>query len=966
MTLEPDAPGSDAASERHRRVAELFEQAVELPQDRWQSFVESACGQDLDLLRRVTALLEAERKAPESFMAQPALHMTAKQLVDKAALLTGTQLGNYLVGNQVGAGGMGTVYEARDIRLDRKVAIKVLPPAFVEDPDRVGRFRKEARAVSLLNHPNIVSIYDAELDRGRYYIATEFVEGKTLRQMVAEGPADPKQLIEIATQICSALAAAHEAGIVHRDIKPENIMVRPDGIVKVLDFGLAKLREPVSGESTPGLETRPGNIAGTLQYLAPEQVTGKPTGPRSDLFSLGVVLYELAAGVRPFRGATDGAIFAAILLEIPAFPMQLRPSIDRELDSLIMRAIEKDPDLRFQSASDMRAALRLLARGSLLSAGAPEKQQQPPHPTRLASKWKSPRVVALAAGGVAIGVLAAGLWLGWTGSRILRPALPVKFERLTDMPGEEIFPNLSSDGKQFFYSGSARGKWDIYLQRTGGANPVNLTESSKDDDTEPALSPAGDHIAFRSERDGGGLFVMEATGENLRRISSGGFLPAWSPDGKSIVYCNINFASPSSRMGPVSRLHIIDLATGAERRLETADAMQPNWSPHGYRIAYWGIRATDRLRDIFTASADSGAPVEVTNDAWVDWNPVWSPSGDYLYFISDRGGSMNLWRVAIDERTGKTRGDPEPVTVPTSSLYNLAFAADGRSFAYAEAHQRNILFSIGYDPVRQAVTGDPEIVGNGAHRVSVFSFSPDEQRIVHDEVGEVQEDLWIMNRDGSGRRRLMNDSFKDRSPAWSPTGDRIVFMSDRLGRYEEWTIRPDGSELRRLTNSTTLVQRPVWTPDGKQVLASRLLMSPELLDAAPPVPQPDRPSLPGLDAYPGALFSPFPARGSLLTAEWNTSEKGWELLFYDLSTGKAELPGIPGRRPAWMPQGQRQVLLGRGSKCMLYDLDTKRERELFSVAPNTLYEIHATGDGRRIYFSETIRDADLWLARMGK
>ena len=940
----------------YRRAGDLFEQLRELPENERRAALDAACAGNSGLRSQVLRLLEADTNAAgDSFLEHRAIEDAARLLQFSPAKspASGTVIGNYRLGPRIGAGGMGFVHEAQDLRLDRPVAIKLLPPPFGgEEAERIKRFQQEGRAISLLNHPNILSIYDADYDQGYYYIATELVEGKTLRELISSGPVDSKTLIEIASQIASALGAAHDSGIVHRDIKPENVMVRPDGIVKVLDFGLAKLAEPPGSNPDRKLDTRPGMVAGTLYYLSPEQAVGKPAGPRSDLFSLGVVMYEMATGVRPFQGSTDLAIFEAIVNRAPAPPSELRPAIDRGLQSIILCALEKDPDLRFQTAADFRASLKRLGRDSVVSATALVRQQ----PKRL-----QVRTVIL----VAAAVLAAASVAAWRFGAMAAPTpVPMKFERLTDMPGEEVFPNLSADGKQFFYSSAARGKWDIYLQRTGGTNPVNLTAASQDDDTEPALSPDGGHIAFRSERDGGGLFVMEATGENPRRIARRGYLPSWSPDGKAIVYSDINFISPSSRLGPVSRLHIVDLATGAERKLETADAIQPNWSPHGYRIAYWGISVTELQRDIFTVGADSGPPVPVTSDAAVDWNPVWSPSGDELYFISDRGGSMNLWRVRIDERSGRPRGDPEPVTAPTSSLYNLAFSASGRSFVYADAHQRNNLFSIEYDPLRQTVTGAPQLVGNGTHRVTVFSLSPDDRLIVHDEVGEVQEDLWIMNRDGTGRRRLTNDPFKDRSPSWSPSGDKIVFMSDRSGRYEEWSIRPDGSELRQLTNSASPVQRPVWTADGRKVLASRLGASPELVDALGPSPLPDQPSLPGLDAYPGALFSPFPSRGNLLTAEWNT-EKGWELLFYDILKGATELPGIPGRRPAWMPGG-RQVVFGRGSKCFLYDLDTKRERELFSVAPNTLYEIHATRDARRIYFSETIRDADLWLARMAR
>ena len=941
----------------HRRAAEIFDQAVDLPEERRQSFLDSACGADTELRKRVAALLAAEKRAPSGFLAQTAAQMTVNQIVEESASLAGSRLGPYVVGKAIGAGGMGTVYEAHDTRLDRKVALKILPPAFTGDPERVSRFRQEARAVSLLNHPNIVSIFDAELDSDRYFIATELVEGESLGQMAARGPLEPKRLLEIAVQICSALEAAHEAGIVHRDIKPDNVMVRPDGIVKVLDFGLAKLLEPAQ-RPVSDLRTRPGSIAGTVQYLSPEQVLGETVGPRSDIFSAGVVLYELAAGMRPFDGPTDGAIFTNIVNKPPVRPLEAGKAIDPELEAIILRALEKDPDLRFQTAADLRAALKRLLRNSTASM-----ERLAPEIARSAARSQRLPMAVIGWAAVAILVGAVGWWIGAASKR--PPMLPLHFQRITDAPGEESFPCLLPDGKQFIYASSARGKWDIYLQRTGGEKAINLTAESPADDTEPSLSADGRKIAFRSEREGGGLFVMEATGENPRRISQQGYLPAWAPDGKSIVYADNDFVVPSSRRGAASRLHILDLASGRQRQLATEDAIQPNWSPHGYRIAFWGLSADAGMeRDIFTVGTDSGGIVQVTKDPALDWNPVWSPSGDYLYFLSDRGGAMNLWRVRIDERSGKTRGEPEPVTTPAEAMAYLSFSADGRTFAYAEAWQRNNLFSVGYDAARQVITGEPVLVGSSAHNVTVFSLSPDDRRLVYDAVGDVQEDLWVMNSDGSGRRRLTDDPFKDRSPAWSPKGDEIVFMSDRSGQTDEWIIRPDGSGLMRLTAAPEPMQRPVWTADGKQVLASRVPGVASLVDPRPASPATNPPPLAGLANFSGAIFSPFPEHGGPVAGEW-VGEKGWELILYDLAKGVVTRPGVLGRRPAYMP-GDRQVIFGRGSKCLLYDLETHREKELFSVGTNTIYEIHSTHDGRRIFYTETIRDTDLWLGRMGK
>jgi len=947
--------------EKYGRAGELFDKLIGLPSPIQQEHLEIACGSDRELCDYVSGLLEAERRAPQSFLARPAVEDAANRIAEKVAsgpAVSGSQLGGYVVGAQIGSGGMGAVYEARDVRLERRVAIKILPPALAGDDDRIRRFRQEARVVSLLNHPNIVSIYDAELEQGRCYIATEFVEGQTLRQLVGRRPIDINLILDIAIQICSALGAAHQAGIVHRDIKPENVMLRSDGIVKVLDFGLAKLTDLVGGESmeerssvTETLRSRQGIIAGTAQYLSPEQLLGKPASPQSDIFSLGVTLYELATGIRPFDGPTDAAVIAAIVNQAPVHPSALRPSISRDLDGVIMRALEKDPELRFQTANDLRSTLKLLARGS-----QPGAIQAVPSATGTHS---SPDRLPYYAGWV-LAVMVATAAAAWFFLRPAPGALPHEFMRLTDSPGEKTHPNLTPDGNQFLYASAARGKWDIYLQRAGGSAVTNLTADSADDDSEPSLSRDGSRIAFRSERGGGGLFVMESTGENPVRISPRGHLPAWSPDRRSIVYCNDSFAIPSERGLPSSRLHIVDVATGVQRDLETGDAIQPNWSPHGYRIAYWGlIRGSQR--DIWTVGADGAKAVPVTDDPALDWNPVWSPDGQELYFISDRGGSMNLWRVAIDERTGRTRGSPEPVTVPASYIKFLSWSADGKKFIYAQAQRQVNLFFIEFDRTRMATVGDPEPAGMGTGNIANFSFSPDGAKIVYDTLGDPREDLWISNPNGSGRRRLVAGGL-NRTPEWSPDGQEIIFFSNRRGFYDLWSTHPDGSWLRQLTAVTEpkrQMQKSLWMDQGRRILAGRQTGGPSILDPHAASPAIDPPALPGFgsdDQY--LIFGP-PVNETLIGLIGDDA-----IARYSMVAGKLERLGITGGRPVWIPGTNRQFVYKRGGTCYLYDLDLRSEKRLFSVAPNTIYALRVDQSGRRIYFTQTIHDADVWMGQM--
>ncbi len=345
----------------HREAGDLFERLRQLPEEECAAALNQACAGRSELSDYVRQLLGADRAAAdESFLAQPAIATASWVTPPPPVNLPppGTVLGNYRLGARIGAGGMGVVFRGEDLRLDRPVAIKILSfTAGETGAEAVQRFAREARAASRLNHPNIVSIYDADFDPSCHCIATEFIEGQTLRQLLAAQPSglETPAILDIVAQTASALSAAHQAGIVHRDIKPENIMVRPDGFVKVLDFGLAKLHDPAgTADDAADLRTRHGNIAGTVHYLSPEQVLGKPADPRSDLFSLGVVAYELATGRRPFDGPSIGAVFNAILHDAPPGPSAVRPSLGTELDSLILRLLEKAPEDRIQSASELR------------------------------------------------------------------------------------------------------------------------------------------------------------------------------------------------------------------------------------------------------------------------------------------------------------------------------------------------------------------------------------------------------------------------------------------------------------------------------------------------------------------------------------------------------------------------------------------------------------------------------------
>ncbi|MGH9844169.1 MAG: protein kinase domain-containing protein, partial [Blastocatellia bacterium] len=696
-------------------------------------------------------------------------------------------------------------------------------------------------------------------------------------------------------------------------------------------------------------------------YMSPEQTLAQKIDQRTDIFSLGVMLYEMVTGQRPFQAGSNPAIYDAILHHTPVPVTELLPDLPKELQWVIDHTLEKDRELRCQTASDLKAALKTLKRDSgsgTVSAARGATPQPLRRPGR--SRWVPKAAIA---SGAAI-VLAIVGYLLWSGSETTKapPAMRVaNFTQLTTSPGQEIYPSLSPDGKLLVYASAETGNWDIYLQRVTGATPINLTRDSAApelDDTQPAFSPDGEQIVFRSDRDGGGIFVMGATGENVRRLANHGHNPAWSPDGQEIAYSKGSFARPSERGNFPGPLFVAKVATGETRQVTETDAVQPNWSPHGDRIAYWGVQRGGQ-RDIWTVGARGGEPAPVTGDPALDWNPVWSPDGRYLYFASDRGGSMNLWRVPIDEQSGKLLGAPEPVTTPATYSGYISFSRDGRHLAYAQVvHQIN-LQQVGFDPVKAKIEAKPVWITQGSRIATDPNFSPDGAWVVFGATGDKQEDLFIVRRDGSGLRQITNDKHKDRAPRWSPDGRQIVFFSDRSGRYEYWLINPDGNGLRQFSyTSGPGVQAPLWSPDGLRLLCNLQTGPPIILDAGQPWPQssPQAPQVLPPAGFPAGLMI------------WSWSADGRKLAghsggiySYSFDSHRYERLTEFGEHPVWLNDNQRLLFFSQ-DKLYLLDSRTRKAREILSVAPNRFQSLGISPDSRVIYFGLQTTEADIWLA----
>jgi serine/threonine protein kinase/Tol biopolymer transport system component len=728
-------------------------------------------------------------------------------------LLPGAKLGPYEIVAPLGAGGMGEVYRARDTRLQRDVAVKILPAELCRDAERRSRFEREALATSQISHPNILSIFDVGTQDGIPYLVTELLDGETLRDRLNSGGVPIRKAIDFSAQIARGLGAAHEKGIVHRDIKPENIFLCRDGSAKILDLGLARFTEEADGplNATVTQQTSAGAVLGTAAYLSPEQARGQAVDARSDLFSLGTVTYEMLAGQRPFHGKTFADLVSAILKDDTA-PFSPESKVPLALDRIVHRCLEKNPEERFQSARDLAFQLDSLNTGTELRSGvipsSGTKDMEIP-------RWHGGLRWLLA--GLLLFAATFAAW--WTGRHSLRHVVrTIQFQRLTDFYGMEETPTFSPDGKSIAFVADTTGSRQIWVRLLAGGPPLQLTLD------------AGDHLAPRWAPDSATILYFTpplavSTQGTAWEISALGGVPRRlldtlsemdvSHDGKSLAFFRLN----------AGRIELVRAGRDASNPQvltqlpKQTGGRQPRWSPDDSAIAF--VTSERRWSDNLFSVNSSGGPLrQITHDGVLMKGYAWLPNGSGVVYSSSRGSTLlylptlHLWRISTRE------GDAQQLTFGDESDESPDLDSAGRIVA----SRRRMGFDIWKFPVDSNPTENVRRAVRITHQtgqVQTPSLSPDGHEVVFLSDTGGHGNLWIQTL-ATGQTRQLTYAKEPGTiygvPLWSPDGSYIAYArvesNHGIRDIAYWLVRPDGSENHAFLSKGTTV---TWSWDARWI-----------------------------------------------------------------------------------------------------------------------------------------------------
>jgi serine/threonine protein kinase len=953
--------------ERWQQVEQLYHSTLAKEIGERAAFLDEACAGDEELKHQVESLLKYERQA-EDFIESPALEVAAQLIVDEqdTTPLAGQTIKQYEITSHLGSGGMGEVYRARDTRLGREVAIKLLPGAFATDPDRLRRFEQEARAAGMLNHPNVLTIYDIGSHDGAPYIVSELLTGDTLRDRMDRAALPLRRVVDYALQIARGLAAAHEAGIVHRDLKPENIFVTKDGRIKILDFGLAKLK-PVTSNinatvSTRLLGTAPGVVMGTVGYMSPEQVRAEEVDHRSDIFAFGAILYEMLARRRAFEGDSAVEVLNAILKEEPPEFPDPKHEVPSALLRVVRHCLEKGREERFQSMADVAFCIEAPAAevDPRTSAQGDVQQQSRRH-------WLTIAIVAFA---IALAA-AITIWQVRRSETVWEnPLSNAHIERVTDFQGTENDATISPDGKFIVFLSDREGTFDAWVSQVGSGTFVNLTkgrfpELAHEEVRTVGFSADASNVWLRvSHKDSTGkdthdIWLTPTMGGTARPFIERAVHAAWSPDGQRIVYHEFGPGDPifvAARDGSNPKQIYVD-KPGVHCHHQV-------WSPDG-RYIYFVRGFPPNELDVWRISADGGEPERMTSHNSKVGYPAFLDSRTLIYSATAEDGS-GFWLYAMDveQRVAHrvTFGLDQYVSV------SAALGPDGRANRLV-ATVANPIGELWTVPISGQVADDSEarsfplpvtraLAPRFGPKYVVFLSSP----------GGAQS-LWKTQDGETGELWRSNEGGVMAAPSVSSDGQRISFLIRREGRNGLYVMNADGTNLRQLAASLDVRDAPSWSPDGKFIAVaadqgdgSRLFKVP--VDGGAPVLLVD-----GLSRMP--VWSP---DGSLILYAAPQQGAGYAVKAVTPEPKPHTLPELwilrGGDRYRFLP-GSRHIVALLGDylhqNFWMVELETGQRRQLTNLKPGySITSFDVSPDGRQILFDRVRQNSDIVLIDLAR